>query len=89
MDDVFRIERLDAKERRHLVLRKPAQNDDGDRVVDGGPVEGRMHGDGGINDGRVVGAERRDDGVEQVGAVVLRRGWEKQDLENKNRAVNF
>ena len=35
--------------------------------------EGGKHGDCGIDDGRVVGPERRDDGVEQVGAVVIRR----------------
>ena len=80
VDDVFRIERLNAKERRLMVLRKPAQNDDEDRV-DGGAGEGCMHGDGGLDDGRVVGVERRDDGVELVGAVVFRpvlpSWWEK------------
>ena len=35
-------------------------------------VEDGEDGDGRLDDGRVVGAERRDDGVEQVGAVVLR-----------------
>ena len=37
----------------------------------GGADEGRMHGDGSIDDGRVVCVERRDDGVEPVGAVVF------------------
>ena len=93
VDDVFRIERLNAKERPQLVLRKPVQNDDVDRVVDGGAGDGRMHGDGGLDDGRVVGVERRDDGVELVGAVVLRpvlpSRWEKQDLGIKIEQVYF
>ena len=33
-DGVFRIERLDSKGRRQLVLRKPVQDDDVDCVVD-------------------------------------------------------
>ena len=35
--------------------------------------EGGKHGDAGLDDGWVVGSERRDDDVEHVGAVVLRR----------------
>ena len=41
-------------------------------LVCAGSGDGGKHDDGGLDDGRVVGAERRDDGVEQVGAVVIR-----------------
>ena len=88
VDDVLRVEGLNAKERRLLVLRKPAQNDDVDRV-DGGADEGCMHGDGGLDDGRVVGAERRDDALSRSAQsssdTFFRRGG-KARSGNKNRA---